>query len=188
MTQEAVKQLAPWLRANPDCYLEIVYNHAEVSIGGFHRTLLEALDDNGVDAKQFIVSLADYGELDGRTIDSANIAALRASGIRVALCDSFADAHTLSVIERVGIDRIDIDVAHVAATAEGSVKRLIANTVLDIADRLGIVVRVDAGFTPDVVDVGGLFRDCAPVGALSEAPVPIEDFLGVEAGRVGSHD
>ncbi len=178
MTNEAIRQLKSWLLANPESYLEIVYDVAEVSMAGFLPMLMEALDENDVGANQFVVSLTGHGEAGAEAIDPASIDALRASGVRVALAESSADAHTLSVIASIGIDRIDVDVAHVAATGEGSVKRLIANTVLDIADRLGITIMIDASFTPDVVDVMKVFRDSSPVGVVFEAPVPLGTFLG----------
>lgn len=178
LTEEAIRRLSPWLRAHPDCYLEVVYNLSEVSMAGFETVLLETLEANDVDPRQFVVSLSDHGEVDAKAIDPKSIATLRQAGIRVALSDSSADALTLSIIETVGLDRIDVDVAHVAATAEGSVKRLIADTVLDIADRLGIVVLIDASFTPDVVDLGSIFGGCSPLGAVFEPPIPIEDFVG----------
>lgn len=178
LTAEAMRQLGPWLNEHPDCYLEIVYNLSEVSMKGFHSTLLEALARNGLDPRQFVVSLADQGEIDARLIDPEAIDALRDAGVRVALCDSFADAQTLSVLTAIGIDRIDVDAASVAATAADSMERMIANTVMEIADQQGIVVMVDADFNPDVVDVGLVYGDCEPLGVTIETPVPIEEFVG----------
>lgn len=193
LTEEAVRQLAPWLREHPEAYLEMVYNISEVEIAGFETMVIDLLAANEVNPAQFVVGLSDQGEIDVGAIDPDSIEVLRAAGVRVALSDSFADAQTLSVIASVGLDRIDVDAAHVAATADGSVARTITNTVLDIADHLGIVVMIDANFTPDLVDIDAVFRGCAPTGVFSEAPVPIEDFLrsqGVPGAQdvAASHD
>ncbi len=93
------------------------------------------------------------------------------------MAESCADAHTLSVIAAIGVDRIGVDAAHVASAAEGSVQRTIADTVLDIADRLGVEIMIDADFTPDMVDIESVFGNCAPVGVVSLPPVPIDQFL-----------
>lgn len=181
MTEEAVRRLAPWLRADRQRYLEIVFSLSEVSIGGFDLMLMGVLADHGVDPAQFVVGISDHGDVDAGAFDPDVIASLRAAGVRVALSDSFADAQTLSILSNVGLDRIDVDLAHVAATEEGSVKRLITNTVLDIADRLGITVLVDASFTPDLIDIDKVFRGSEPTRVLSAAPVPMEDFLDESA-------
>lgn len=198
LTEEAICQLAPWLHANPDCYLEIVFSTVEVSSIGFLPTLLAVLSEHGVGPDQFVVSLAGLDDVDAHALDPASIDAIRAAGIRVALAESCADTHTMSVIAAVGIDRIDVDAAKVAATGEGSVRRLVANTVLDAADRLGIVIMIDASFTPDVVDVVEVFANCAPVGVSYGEPIFIETFLeerlgsdkiaGVGAGVEGDVD
>ena len=177
MTEEAIERLAPWMRANPGCFIEIAYNPSQVSMAGFEGMLLELLAANDVDPRQFVVSLSDLGQVDATAIDPSSIAALRRSGIRVSLSESAADAHTLSIMETVGIDRIEIDGARIAAMTEGSVTRLIANTVLDIADRLGIVIVIDAGFDPEVGDLADLFGDCSPLGAVFEKPIPIAELV-----------
>lgn len=181
MTEEAIRHLAPWLRSHSQSYIEIVYSLSEISIAGFQTMLMGVLADNKVDPAQFVVSLSDHGEVDARAIDPASIASLRAAGIRVALSDNFADSRTLSTLANVGLDRIDVDVAHVAATEEGSVKRLIANTVLDIADHLGIAVMIDASFTPDLIDIAEVFRGCVPTRVLFGTSVPMDEFLAAQS-------
>lgn len=187
LTREAAQRLSPWLRSHPDCFLEIIYNAAEISMAGFATSLLGTLIEHDVDPHQFVVCLAGLDAIDAGEIDGTTVDALRAAGIRIALADSHADAHTLSVIAAIGVDRIDVDVARVAATVEGSVKRSITNTVLDIADRLGITVVVDASFTPDVVDVMSIFDGCSPLGVTYEVAVPVHEFIGPE-GPVASVD
>lgn len=185
LTEEAVRQLAPWLQAHPDTYLEVVYDVSEVSMSGFGAMLLELLDKHGVGSHQFVVSLAAIGDLGAEALDPAVIDHLRSAGVRVALAESCADSDTLSVIAAIGVDRIDVDAAHVAAFGEGSVGRIVADTVLDIADRLGIEVMVDASFTPDMVDLMAVFRNCSPVEFVFENAVPIDEFMARDSSVAG---
>lgn len=184
LTEEAVRQLTPWLQTHPDAYLEIVYDVSEVSMSGFASMLLELLEAHGVGPQQFVVSLASLEEFGSETIDPEVIEDLRSSGLRVALAESCADADTLSVITAIGVDRIDIDAAHVAAFGEGSVSRIVADTVFDIADRLGIEVMVDASFTPDMVDLMAVFRNCSPVEFVFEEAMPIDEFVATNSSVV----
>lgn len=191
ITNEAVRRLASWLSANPHATLEIVYDAAELSMKGFDTQLLGVLHDNAVDPHQFVVSLSGLDGLAAHSPEAAAVNALRRAGVRIALAESSVDARTLSVLASVGIDRIEVDAARLAAWADGSVNRLIADTVLDIADRLGVEVLVDAGFNPDVVDLPTVFRNCSPTSVEFSRPIPVEDFLApsiLESSAPGETD
>lgn len=177
LAAESVAGLAPWLRANPDAYLDLVFDVTEIAVSGFAERMLENCQQHDIPAKQLLISITGLAEHGLRSVEPSALAVLRQAGVRLSVAESAADADTLAALQVGCIDRLDVDATKVALAPEGSIDRLISSTVFDSADRLGIEVVVDASFAPDVVDVVALFGTCRPVGLVFAAPVSLEDFI-----------
>lgn len=181
LARESIGGLSSWLIAHPDAHLDIVFDVVELEVAGFARQLLDLLEEFDVATNQLIVSLTGVPDVGMQAVDLHAIDELRRADVRVSFGASRADTNTLAALHLGCIDRIDVDATRVALAPEGSIERLIAATVFDVADRLGVEVVVDASFTPDVVDTVSMFPNCAPVGLVFGRPVPLDEFVnGVE--------
>ncbi len=180
LATETIAGLAPWLRTHPGAYLDIVFDVHEIATAGFTDHVLGLLRAHRIAPSQLLVSIVGVAGIGINAVDVEVFRELRAAGTRVSFAASRADTDTLAALHLGCIDRIDVDSTFLALAPEGSVEHLIASTVFDVADRLGVEVVADASFTPDVIDTVSVFRTCSPVGLVFGAPVPLDEFIGAE--------
>ncbi len=177
LATESIGGLSPWLRTHPDAYLDIVFDVHEIASPGFTDHVLGLLRDHRIAPIQLLVSVAGVAGIGINAVDLEVFRKLRAAGARVSFAASRADTDTLAALHLGCIDRIEVDSTFLALAPEGSVEHLIASTVFDVADRLGVEVVADASFTPDVIDTVSVFRTCSPVGLVFGTPVPLDEFI-----------
>lgn len=98
------------------------------------------LADTGISGDRIIVEVTETVPMQSGAVELANLNALRALGIRVAIDDFGAGHASLENLRNFAFDIIKIDRSYIANLPESRVDALIVGAICDIARSLGVTV------------------------------------------------
>jgi diguanylate cyclase (GGDEF)-like protein/PAS domain S-box-containing protein len=148
---------------------------------GFVDGVLRAVEAAGADASRLKLELTESIVLDD--VDDAlhKMQALKQAGISFALDDFGTGSSSLSYLTRLPIDQLKIDKSFVDGLPEGRQDALVAQTIITMAQALGLAV-VAEGVETDAQWRFLMAHGCELFqGFRFSAPVPVERFDAIAA-------
>ncbi len=138
--REACHQVAAWRTADAAIGLMVACSARQVSAGGFAEAVLGAADDAGLPPQALTLLVAERVLVDGSGPVVAELAGLRASGVRLAI-DRFGTGYaSLSYLRRLAVDSIKIDPSFVAGLGGDPTLTLLTSAIAGLGRDLGIEV------------------------------------------------
>ena len=138
--REACHQVAAWRTAEVAIGLMVPCAARQVSSGGFAEAVLAAADDAGLPPQAVTLQVAERVLVDGTGPAAAELAGLRASGVRIAI-DGFGSGYaSLSYLRRLAIDSIKIAPSFVTGLGGDPTVTLLTSAIAGLGRDLGIEV------------------------------------------------
>jgi diguanylate cyclase (GGDEF)-like protein len=109
--------------------------HAE-----FARGFAAILEETGTDPRNIIVEVTETVPLNAGEVETANLAALRRLGVRIAIDDFGAGYASLQYLRSFAFDIIKIDRSYVADLGSSRIDGMIVSAICDIARALPVEV------------------------------------------------
>lgn len=106
----------------------------------FAERFLGTLKAGGVSPREIVVEVTESVLMKAGGIETANLTALRAHGVRVAIDDLGTGHASLEYLRSFAFDVIKIDRSYVAHLLKSRVDRVIVSAVCDVARALGVEV------------------------------------------------
>jgi diguanylate cyclase (GGDEF)-like protein len=98
------------------------------------------LEEAGPDPRQIVVEITETVPLTAGAVETANLAALRALGVRIAIDDFGAGHASLQYLRGFAFDIIKIDRTYVANIGSNRIDAMIVGAICDIARSLPVMV------------------------------------------------
>ncbi len=176
--QTACAQLKVWQADPLTCHLQLAVN---VSARQFRQPdfvdqVLEALKEMGVDPLKLKLELTESLVLSNISESVDKMQALRIAGVGFSLDDFGTGQSSLSYIKRLPLDQIKIDRSFVCDIATDPSDAVIVQTIIGMANNLGLEVIAEGVETEQQRDFLGRNGCHLYQGYLFGKPVPIEDF------------
>lgn len=115
----------------------------------FASRFAATLAEMGADPRLLIVEITETVPLSARAADLANLTALRALGVRVAIDDFGAGHASLQYLRGFAFDIIKIDRSYVMNLGESRIDGMIVSAICDIARSLPVDVIAEGVETPE---------------------------------------
>lgn len=113
---------------------------AQLRHADFAPRFAALLDETGTDPRRLIVEITETVPLQARGIELANVDALRALGVRIAIDDFGAGHASLQYLRGFAFDIIKIDRSYVADLGSSRIDGMIVSAICDIARALPVEV------------------------------------------------
>ncbi|XVV13183.1 putative bifunctional diguanylate cyclase/phosphodiesterase [Actinoplanes sp. CA-131856] len=168
--RRAVRDLAGW---SPEIVLNINISARDLREPGFAFFVGALLEAYEIDGSRIALEVTESMPIDAEA-SAANLADLRARGVRVSLDDFGTGASTLTMLHDVPVDELKLDRAFTQAAPDARVP--VAAAVLQVAGALGLNAVAEGVETRDQAD---RLRDLgyrAAQGFLFARPMPAADF------------
>ena len=138
--RESCHQVAAWRTGDPAIGLMVACSARQVSAGGFAEAVLGAAEDAGLPAQVVTLQVAERVLVDGYRAGRAELAGLRARGVRLAI-DGFGTGYaSLSYLRRLAVDSIKIDASFIAGLGGDPTLTLLTSAIAGLGRDLGIEV------------------------------------------------
>ncbi|MDP1707729.1 MAG: EAL domain-containing protein [Gammaproteobacteria bacterium] len=176
--QTACAQLKMWQADPLTCHLQLAVN---VSARQFRQPdfvdqVLEALKETGVDPLKLGLELTESLVLHDIADSIDKMQALRIAGVGFSLDDFGTGQSSLSYLKRLPLDQIKIDRSFVFDIATDPSDAVIVQTIIGMANNLGLEVIAEGVETEQQRDFLGRNGCHLYQGYLFSRPVPIESF------------
>ncbi|GAA4920933.1 hypothetical protein GCM10023223_47240 [Stackebrandtia albiflava] len=172
--QQVAERLAVWRTAGHPTWISMNLSPRQLHSPQFATELAQALLGRGVMPSRLVVEVTEHDVARDIDVLVAQLAALRGTGVRIALDDFGAGYSSLGQLHRLPVDILKIDRDLVAGGDRGAAP--LADVVVRLGDRLGLSViaeGVETELQLDVVEQAG----CGMVqGYLLARPMPVEDI------------
>jgi EAL domain-containing protein (putative c-di-GMP-specific phosphodiesterase class I) len=139
------------------------------------------LDQTGTDPRLLIVEITETVPLDAGKIELANLAALRALGVRIAIDDFGAGHASLQYLRGFAFDIIKIDRSYVANLSANRIDAMIVSAICDIARSLPVDVVAEGVETQAQLDQLRLAGCTCFQGFLLGRPLPLQKLRAAAA-------
>jgi PAS domain S-box-containing protein len=138
--REACHQVAAWRTADSAIGVMVACSARQVSAGGFAQAVMTAVEDSGLPPQALTLQVAERVLVDGTGPVAAELAALRARGIRLAI-DGFGTGYaSLSYLRRLAVDSIKIAPSFIAGLGGDPTITLLTSAITGLGRDLGIEV------------------------------------------------
>jgi PAS domain S-box-containing protein len=138
--REACHQVAAWRTGEVAIGLLVPCAARQVSAGGFAEAVLDAADDAGLPPQALTLQVAERVLVDGTGPAAAELAGLRASGVRIAI-DGFGSGYaSLTYLRQLAIDSIKIAPSFVTGLGGDPTVTLLTSAIAGLGRDLGIEV------------------------------------------------
>ena len=138
--REACHQVAAWRTGDPAIGLMVACSARQVSAGGFAEGVLGAAEDAGLPPQVVTLQVAERVLVDGTGPVVAELAGLRARGVRLAINGFGTGYASLSYLRRLAIDSIKIDSSYIAGLGGDPTLTLLTSAIAGLGRDLGIEV------------------------------------------------
>jgi diguanylate cyclase (GGDEF)-like protein/PAS domain S-box-containing protein len=181
--REACHQVAAWRTGEPAIGLMVACSARQVSAGGFGEAVLSAAEDAGLPPQAVTLQAAERVLMDGTGPVVAELASLRARGVRLAI-DGFGTGYaSLSYLRRLAIDSIKIDSSYIAGLGDDPTLTLLTSAIAGLGRDLGIEVIATGIESGEQVELLKSLSCGLGQGRWIAGPVPPE---AVDPARVGT--
>jgi diguanylate cyclase (GGDEF)-like protein len=146
---------------------------AQLRRGDIAERFAAILRETGIEGRQIIVEVTETVPLKAGAIELANLKALRALGVRVAIDDFGAGYASLEYLRGFAFDIIKIDRIYVANLTQSRVDALIVGAICDIARSLNVEVVAEGVETAEQLEALQQAGCTALQGYLLGRPEPL---------------
>ncbi len=140
MLREACHQVAAWRTGDSAIGVMVACSARQVSAGGFAESVLTAIEDAGLPPQALTLQVAERVLVDEAGPVAAELAGLRAQGVRLAI-DGFGTGYaSLSYLRRLAVDSIKISPSFIAGLGGDPTLTLLTSAIAGLGRDLGIEV------------------------------------------------
>ncbi len=177
----AAHRLAPLARAHPHLYFSFNLTPDQLRAPLIAQTLTEVFNPETLPREQVLLELTEREIVDPAA--QGALAALHRGGWRIAI-DDFGTGHSsLSLLERLPIQRLKIDRAFVASIGAKSANRPVLDAIIGLARELDIGLIAEGVETQDQWDYLAARGVGSAQGYLMARPMPLPAFEQWLAGH-----
>ena len=171
----AVKQLSIWKKnGKRDLFISVNMSAKDIYSIDVYETLTRLVDKYGVDSRMLRLEITETALLVEPEKSDAVVSKLRAKGFLVEIDDFGKGYSSLSLLKNIQADVLKIDMSFLREIRDGERSRAILQSVIGMADSLGMDVITEGVETEQqlLVAMGcGSFQ-----GYYFSRPVPVEEF------------
>ncbi len=171
----AAHRLASAAQADPTLYFSFNITPSQLREPGFAQRLTDIFRHDTVPREQVLLEVTERDFVDPQA--KGRLFALRADGWRIAIDDFGTGQSSLATIESLPIDRIKIDRAFVSSIDEKTVNRPVLDTIIHLAEELGVPLIAEGIETRSQWDYLAARGVASAQGYLMARPMPIADYL-----------
>ncbi|HMD46298.1 MAG TPA: EAL domain-containing protein [Acidimicrobiales bacterium] len=182
----ACRQLATW-NAAPDRSLTVAVNLSAQQLADprLPQVLGTALHEASLDPSRLCLEITESVAMKDAEASVRALLALRALGVKLAIDDFGTGYSSLAYLRRLPVDHVKIDRSFVSGLGRDRVDRVVVDSIIHLADRLGLEVVAEGVETEsqmsELLDLGCRYAQ----GFFWGRPVPApeaSDFLEAAAG------
>ena len=184
--EHACRQVLEWQKTWPELSLAVNVSGRQLESDGFTSMLSEVLERSGFDPAKLELELTESVLLADVLNTRCRLDQVKALGVRLAVDDFGTGYSSLAYLQRLPIDKLKIDRSFVNGIGSESGDRAIAETIVAMANTLGLEVLAEGvetqGQCQALADMGCLLFQ----GYLFSRPLPVSrlsEYLG--AARAG---
>ncbi|HET9894998.1 MAG TPA: sensor domain-containing phosphodiesterase [Streptosporangiaceae bacterium] len=138
LLRSACAQVSAWRTAGAELGLAISCPPRQIALPGFAAWVLEAVADAGLPPQALTLRLAERALADAAGPVAAELARLRASGVRLAI-DNFGTGYaSLSYLRQLAVDEIKVDGSFTAGLGSDPTLTLMMPAIIGLGRDLGI--------------------------------------------------
>ncbi|MGH8794876.1 MAG: putative bifunctional diguanylate cyclase/phosphodiesterase [Stackebrandtia sp.] len=168
------ERLATWRTAGHAAWISMNLSPRQLNSPHFAKALAQALLERGVPPSKMVVEVTEQDVAQDIDVLTAQLGALRGTGVRIALDDFGSGYSSLGQLHRLPVDILKIDRDLIAGSDDGAAP--LADVVVRLGERLGLATIAEGVETQaqlDVVQQAG----CGLVqGYLLARPLPTSDI------------
>jgi EAL domain-containing protein (putative c-di-GMP-specific phosphodiesterase class I) len=150
--REACQQLARWRAdgvADSSILLGVNISARELDDPGLAQRCITILTESGVKAENVCLEITETALAENSNDLFGELAALRATGVKVALDDFGVGYSSLTRLQHLPIDIIKIDRCFVSGVATSPSDRVLVSSVIELAHQLGCTTVAEGIETPE---------------------------------------
>lgn len=125
---------------NTHVHLSINISTRQFQHGDLFKTIKDALDENGIDPKQFTIEITESVMMENSDEMIRRLEKIRELGVHICLDDFGTGYSSLAYLHRLPIDAIKIDKSFVDAIPKDGRKAILLDTIVAMGRTLGIAV------------------------------------------------
>ncbi len=148
----------------------------QLRVGGFARTVEKILDCNGLSPDSLELEITEGVLMDDTAETVMNINTLCEMGVRLSIDDFGTGYSSLGYLQRYPFDTLKIDRGFVADALGNSTSLRLVETIITMAQGLGLEVIAEGVETQAQMDLLKSRRCDLAQGYLLGKPMPLEDF------------
>ena len=138
---EACAQLRAWEREGIHApWVAINVSALQLRHDNLRRSLVDAIEQTGVDARRLVIELTESALVVGEDADTTQLQALRRLGVRVAIDDFGTGYSGLAYLRKLPVDVIKIDQSFVAEIVSDPDAAAVIVAIVQLAHALGLEV------------------------------------------------
>ena len=138
--QEACRQFARWQLLQPDLALSLNVSAIQIASGNLHRVVQQAVEAAGMDPSHLTLEITESVLMGDVEQSRSVLAALRATGVRIAVDDFGTGYSSLSYLNTFPLDALKIDQSFVAGLPSNACDSALIGAIVAIAEALGLNV------------------------------------------------
>ncbi len=138
--QEACRQFASWQSMHPGLALSLNVSAVQIARGDLHRVVQEAVAAAGMDPSHLTLEITESVLMDDVEQSRSVLAALRSTGVRIAVDDFGTGYSSLSYLNTFPLDALKIDQSFVAGLPDNAGDSALISAIVAIAEALGLNV------------------------------------------------
>jgi EAL domain-containing protein (putative c-di-GMP-specific phosphodiesterase class I) len=136
--RKALRSAGTWEGSLKGLALSINLLPADISRPGYEHWLLDEIAAAAIDPARIVLEITEGALLSDQVGVAARLAALRASGLRIAVDDLGSGYSSLSYLTSLPLDAVKIDRGMVAGIATDDRSRIVVKAVVGLARELGL--------------------------------------------------
>lgn len=183
VTEAAASTLARWMVSGIDHRLTINISQRQIEQPHFLRGLSRALDRHDVDPSRLGLEITESTAMNCDDEVLEELAALRASGMCVAIDDFGTSSSNLARLQRLPVDRVKLDRTLIRNIAEDEGSRSVAASVIGLIHGLGFTTVAEGVEATEQLDLLRAMGCTAAQGYAICRPMDENAFLRWSAGR-----
>ena len=146
---------------------------------------LEIIRASGMPMEQVVLELTESVLIDPRDEVDTTLGDLRAAGVSLALDDFGSGYSSLTYLRRYPLDVLKLDISYTQAMVHDPETRVIVETLVAMANRLGLRVVAEGVETEEQLDLVKQLEVTWVQGYLVGRPAPMEELLATGLPPIG---
>jgi diguanylate cyclase (GGDEF)-like protein/PAS domain S-box-containing protein len=184
----SLRQVVAYREAHPNQdWLRIGINVSarELDQPDYAARTLEIIRASGMPMDQVVLELTESVLIDPRDEVDATLRELRDAGISLALDDFGSGYSSLTYLRRYPLDVLKLDISYTQAMVHDPETRVIVETLVGMANRLGLRVVAEGVETEEQLDLVRRLEVTWVQGYLVGRPAPMDDLMASALPPVG---